>query len=124
MVRAAASTEARCVGVEIDETRGNEAADSIKAAGLSREKCDIVIGNALEQDYSSATMFFLYLIPRGLRIILPYIKNLGKKVKVVTYMSPFPDEVVPVQVVKVTTAVHDGADWPLWVYEIGEKYCP
>ena len=119
LLRAALNTEARCVGVEIDETRGNEAASSIKAAGLSSDKCHIIIGNALEQDYSSATMFFLYLIPRGLRIVLPYLKNLGKKVRVVTYMSPFPEEVVPAQTVKVTTSLHEGADWPLWVYELG-----
>ena len=79
----------------------------------------VMIGNALDQDYSSGTLFFLYLIPRGLRIILPYLQNLGKKIRVVTYMSPFPEEVVPAQIVKVTTANHEGADWPLWVYELG-----
>ena len=30
----------------------------------------MICGNALEQDISRATCFFLYLVPRGLRIIL------------------------------------------------------
>jgi ubiquinone/menaquinone biosynthesis C-methylase UbiE len=119
LLRAALTSEARCVGIEIDETRGNEATDAITAAGLTGDKCRLIIGNALDQDYSSGTLFFLYLIPRGLRIILPYLQNLGKKIRVVTYMSPFPEEVVPAQIVKVTTANHEGADWPLWVYELG-----
>ncbi len=121
LIQASLTTEARCVGVEIDETRGYEAIEAIAAAGLAADKCKLIIGNALEQDYSSGTLFFLYLIPRGLRIILPYLQNLGKKIKVVTYMSPFPEEVIPTQTVKVTTANHEGADWPLWVYELGTE---
>ena len=121
LIQASLTTEARCVGVEIDEARGQEAIAAIAAAGLAADKCNLIIGNALEQDYSSGTLFFLYLIPRGLRIILPYLQNLGKKIRVVTYMSPFPEEVVPTQTVKVTTANHEGADWPLWVYELGTE---
>ena len=71
LIQASLTTEARCVGVEIDEARGQEAIAAIAAAGLAADKCNLIIGTALEQDYSSGTLFFLYLIPRGLRIILP-----------------------------------------------------
>ena len=119
LLRAACTSSARCVGVEIDDVRGNEALEAIKEAGYGPEKCELIIGNALEQDYTSGTLFFLYLIPRGLRIILPYLQGLKKQIRVVTYMSPFPEEVTPTQTVKVATANHEGADWPLWVYEFG-----
>lgn len=113
------SNAARCIGVEIDEARGKEAQQNIEASGVEAGRCQLVIGNALEQDYSSGTLFFLYLVPRGLRIILPYLKALTHRIRVVTYMSPFPEEVKPTQTIKVNTANHAGSEWPLWLYEFG-----
>lgn len=118
LVRCAESSNAeRCIGVEIDEARGKEAKENIEASGAQSERCQLIIGNALEQDYSAGTLFFLYLVPRGLRIILPYLQALPHKIRVVTYMSPFPEEVEPLQTVKVTTANHEGSGWPLWLYQ-------
>lgn len=42
---------------------------NLSALGLDGGRCRMICGNALEQDISSATCFFLYLVPRGLRII-------------------------------------------------------
>jgi hypothetical protein len=69
------------------------------------------------------TCFFLYLIPRGLRIVLPLIQSLslGRRVRVVTYMSPFPstDEapLQPVKIAKVASDHHPESQWPLFYYE-------
>ena len=48
------ATGARCIGVEIDEERSNEAKAAIEANGLS-DTCSIQTCNALDVDYSSAT---------------------------------------------------------------------
>lgn len=121
LIRCTETTRAKCVGVEIDETRGKEAERNIDESGVEKSRCQLIIGNALEQDYSSGTLFFLYLVPRGLRIILPYLKGLPHKIKIVTYMSPFPEEVTPVETVKVSTANHTGSEWPLFLYTFGEE---
>ena len=119
LLRCAERTEASLVGVEIDEERGGQAKEAIAAKGYGESKCRLIIGNALEQDFSTATCFFLYLVPRGLRIILPILRGLKKKLRVVTYMSPFPEsEIKYAQVVKVATAAHPDSAWPLYVYEI------
>lgn len=88
----------------------------IDDSGVS-DRCSLIVGNALEQDYSAGTAFFLYLVPRGLRIFLPFLKALGKPVRVVTYMSPLPGE-TPEKVLKIPTASHSGAEWPLFVYTV------
>jgi hypothetical protein len=84
----------------------------------------MISGNALEQDYSTATVFYLYLIPRGLRIILPVLKALGKKLRVITYMSPFPESEIPVESFQVTSAKHPDAQWPLFLYDIEPSAAP
>ena len=106
-----------CMGVEIDEERGASAQAAIVARSL-QERVKMIIGNALEQDYSEGTAFFLYLVPRGLRIILPLLKRVGRRLRVVTYMSPFPDSEKPLRVIKVSTEQHPEAQWPLYYYEL------
>ncbi|KAJ1391159.1 hypothetical protein B484DRAFT_408802 [Ochromonadaceae sp. CCMP2298] len=117
IIRCAQTTQATLVGVEIDEERAASAVRAIQEAGV--ERCTMLCGNALEQDYSPGAAFFLYLVPRGLRIILPQLRALGK-VRVVTYMAPFPEGegVKPLVCVKVGTAAHPEAQWPLYYYEL------
>ena len=91
LIRCAETTTARCIGVEIDEERGQQARTAIQEKGFDDEKCRLIIGNALEQDYSEGTAFFLYLVPRGLRIVLPLLRQIPRKLKVVCYMSGFPE---------------------------------
>ena len=122
MVRCAERTEtSKIIGVEIDEERGAEAATKIADAGFT-ERCELVIGNALDQNFADGggTAFFLYLIPRGLRIMLPILLAIPRRIRVVTYISPFPDEVKPSSVVRVKSVAHgdSGVEWPLYVYEL------
>lgn len=68
----------RFVGIEIDEDRAKEAQTNVEQAtllGQIPEGLSIVIRreNALEVDYSEATAVFLYLVPRGLRLIKPIL---------------------------------------------------
>jgi len=118
---AESSTAKRIVGYEIDEERGKIAQNAIAEKGYASEYVDLVIGNALEQNYDHGTIFFLYLVPRGLRLILPLLKSIPHPIKVVTYMSPLPDSEKPLQHIKVGTANHKGAEWPLWLYSLNEE---
>lgn len=112
------------VGVEIDEDRANQAIADLLQMELDPSRYQMLIKNALDVDYSSATAFFLYLIPRGLRLILPIIKQQCKNsVRIVTYMSPLPEE-TPVSVVKVNTSSHLEAEWPLFYYELPGNLIP
>ena len=112
-------TGATCVGVEIDSDRGEEAVAAIHEKSLT--KCRMIIGNALEQDYSEATCIFMYLIPRGLSIMLPILQSALKgNTRVVTYMSPL-SGLEPIEIVKVSTAAHPDAQWPLYLYNISKK---
>lgn len=135
----------RFVGIEIDEGRAQQAqrnVDEARTAGRIPEEVSILIrrANALEVDYSEATAVFLYLVPRGLRLIKPILLQRPKaestkkeggssddesnrngsadQVRVVTYMSPFVDETY---VKKELCAVdhQEGAAWPIYLYHLG-----
>jgi len=117
----------KCWGVEIDEERGGAAQRAIAERDLD-SRVTLIIGNALEQDYSEGTAFFLYLVPRGLRIILPLLRSVatstGRTLRVVTYMAPFPESEHPLRVVKVSTEQHPEAQWPLYYYELSPTTAP
>jgi 16S rRNA A1518/A1519 N6-dimethyltransferase RsmA/KsgA/DIM1 with predicted DNA glycosylase/AP lyase activity len=117
IVRCAETTPSVCIGVEIDEERSKEAQRNIVEHHLSDEKCRIICGNALEYNYSEGTCFFLYLVPRGLRIILPHLQSISHPIRIVTYMAPLPG-IEAEKVVKVSTASHPEAQWPLYYYEL------
>eukprot|EP01036_Dinobryon_divergens_P031321 gene31321-40696_t len=110
VIRAAQdSPVSAAVGIEICEQRG-----------IDPERCRIICGNALEQDISRATCFFLYLVPRGLRIILKkLVADIPphRKLRIVTYMSPLGD-VPPTATRYVSTLTHPEARWPLYYYEV------
>ena len=91
LVQCCKATGARAIGIDINEERVKEAQNAIEENHLS-SSCSVLCGNALEMDFSDARAIFLYLIPRGLRLILPKILNIPRKVRVVTYMSPFQDK--------------------------------
>ena len=146
-----ASSLIRFVGIEIDEERTKLAQSNVVEARKDGRLIDSVVqteircSNALDlealQDiYEDATVFFLYLIPRGLRLLKPIllecIRNRrnregaqtqeqgtgGKeherrrKVRVVTYMSPLPDE-TPIEKRVCTVDHQPGAAWPMYLYE-------
>lgn len=117
IIRCAETTESQCIGVEIDEERANEAQKNIQEHGLDEGMCKIICCNALEYSYLEGHCFFLYLVPRGLRIILPHLQSIGRRIRVVTYMAPLPG-VEATSVVKVGTSSHPEAQWPLYYYEL------
>lgn len=117
IIRCAQVTNATCEGVEIDESRAQEAITEIEARKLDPTRCRMVCGNALDIDYSKGTAFFLYLVPRGLRLIYPALQVIPHKIRVVTYMSPL-QSLEPDRVVRVATAAHPEAQWPLYYYEL------
>ncbi len=119
IIRCAENTDSNCVGVEIDEERSNEAKKNIADHNLEEDKCKIICGNALEYNYSDGVCFFLYLVPRGLRIILPHLQSIGHPIRVVTYMAPLPG-VEAISIIKVGTASHPEAQWPLYYYELNK----
>mmetsp|Transcript_31106 Transcript_31106/g.29683 ORF Transcript_31106/g.29683 Transcript_31106/m.29683 type:complete len:163 (+) Transcript_31106:186-674(+) len=111
-------TGAKCIGIEIDEKRAEEARRDILERGLTEDQCSIIIGNALEQDYSAATVLFLYLVPRGLKLMMPMLQNIPRKLKVITYMASLPECIDIKQTVKVKTSKHADAEWPLYLYDM------
>eukprot|EP01041_Mallomonas_annulata_P009977 gene9977-20745_t len=115
LIRCAIQTNALNIGVEIDEERASEAKENCSSSSVS-SLCSVLCGNALEQDYSTGTVFFLYLVPRGLRLILPLLQNIQHPIRVVTYMSSFPEKIVPTRICKVKTQQHGEAEWPLYLY--------
>jgi SAM-dependent methyltransferase len=118
------------VGIEIDEERSELARTRIKEAfekgRISRNiRIEIYTANALTEShlFKDATVFFLYLIPRGLRQIQPMLRELAQQrqnnlpIKVVTYMSPLPNEE---HVAKEQCRVEHQPDaaWPIYLYHL------
>ncbi|KAJ1454474.1 S-adenosyl-L-methionine-dependent methyltransferase [Pelagophyceae sp. CCMP2097] len=116
---AAAKRGARCVGhaqVEIEEARAAEARDNAERAGVS-DRVTVIVSNGLECDLSEATALYLYLIPRGLRIILPTLRTCPNRLRVVTYMAPLPG--VEVLERRTCTPSHQpDAEYPLFLFHL------
>merc|ERR1719506_2391634 len=109
--------------------------EHVKEAGLE-DRISVINENALCLDYEAATAVFLYLVPRGLRIIKPYLtstrwdlwpyslvpRSLLKSatVKVVTYMSGLPG-VEPKRRVNVEVPHKEGSGWPVYYYELERR---
>ena len=134
------------VGIEISPERAEEARSNIWHAQSTSQipshvSIEIICANALDVDaidYSKATVVFLYLVPRGLRLIKPIVwpqeevqdgndkltiqsesTILQQKRKqcrrIITYMSPFEnEECVRKEVCRVDHQV--GAAWPVYLY--------
>lgn len=119
LISAASTVGCRCVGYEINPTRAAGVVDAVAAAGLS-PLITIHAKNALEADFSEPTAVFLFLIKRGLRIILPYLNAAAAArpagIRVVTALYKFPDHVVPSKVEVV--AVSDDLKIPLYYYTL------
>jgi len=128
LIQLASTSKCRSfVGIEIDEDRANEAKINVALAVRKGEvpagcKIEIRCVNALEvTDYSNATVIFLYLIPRGLRLIKPLLLDAsvkaGRTIRVATYMNPLVGQIC---VVKETCQVdhQSGAMWPVYLFHL------
>ncbi|RYY88342.1 methyltransferase domain-containing protein [archaeon] len=114
------ATARSIIGIEIDEERAMVCEHNLQTAQIDPNRCKVIMQNALEVDFSQGTCFFMYLIPRGLKLILPIIQAIPHPIRVVTYMSPLPD--VPfVSRNKISPASHPDAQWPVYYYEINSN---
>ena len=89
---AAAARAARCVGIEYDPVFSARAEAKAAAAGLS-DRITIITGDALVvTDLSEATVVFVYLVPDGLRKMLPLLTEaLDRGVRIVSNIFSLPD---------------------------------
>ncbi|KAJ0405384.1 hypothetical protein P43SY_000263 [Pythium insidiosum] len=70
LVHAAKSVGLRCVGIEYDAVLVAKATQRVQDEGVE-SLVEIRHADALQADLSSATALFLYLVPQGLRLLLP-----------------------------------------------------
>lgn len=117
IIKCAQKTKAKVTGIEIESERVASTASTIATLGFE-DNCKIICANALEIDYTDATCIFMYLIPRGLRLIEPILQQC-KKVRVVTFMNPLPSH-DPIRTEKIATEQHPDAAWPLYYYELNQ----
>mmetsp|Transcript_11706 Transcript_11706/g.15177 ORF Transcript_11706/g.15177 Transcript_11706/m.15177 type:complete len:179 (-) Transcript_11706:69-605(-) len=122
LVQCALQTGAQSIGVEIEESRIQEARKCIADEGVE-DLVHVYQGNALDMNYESATVVFLYLIPRGLRKILPILQKIPHPIRVVTYMSPF-EGMEPTETLKLTPEHQKEAEWPLFLYHLNTERKP
>ena len=120
------------IGIEICHERAREAQNNVREAfksGLisSLVQVNIYCANAVEAIhlYQDTTVFFLYLTPRGLRLVHPILKRIAgeralvnnETLKVITYMAPLPQETY-VATEHCHVDHHPGAAWPLYLYHL------
>jgi hypothetical protein len=129
------------VGIDVDPDRIRTARDELdRLRKNGRIRPDVSVEfwceNALDcaSRLERVTVYFLYLIPRGLRIVKPLLltgiqppekeeptdTSSSSILRVITYMSPLDDE-VPVHVDMVCVAHQPGASWPLYYYELKRR---
>jgi SAM-dependent methyltransferase len=85
------------IGIEISEERVIEARQNIQIAKLdgtipSHVSIEIICFNALNVDYTNATVIFLYLVPRGLRLIKPLVWSTAEKSLITTVANRSDDD--------------------------------
>lgn len=85
LITAAKEFGARGVGIEIDPLRFFLAKLLVRYAGVS-DKVKIIKGNFFDQNLSSATLVFVYLVPKALQRLLPkLLKELKPGTKIISY---------------------------------------
>ncbi|CAH0515812.1 unnamed protein product [Peronospora belbahrii] len=90
LVHAADQIGARCIGVEYNENLVQRALTRVEKYGV-QELVDIRHGDALEVDLTTATAMFLYLVPEGIKMLLPKLEEARQlNIRIVTYMFAIP----------------------------------
>jgi protein-L-isoaspartate O-methyltransferase len=89
VIAAARKYKARATGVEFDPSLARQSAERIKTLGLA-SLADIIQGDLLLQDYSSADLITVYLLPVGNGKVTPLLdKQLKKGARVVAHDFEF-----------------------------------
>jgi ubiquinone/menaquinone biosynthesis C-methylase UbiE len=91
VVMAAQHFKADATGIEIDADLYKQSMDRIKSLGLEK-RARIVLGDILKQDFSTADMLTVYLLPSSNDKIRPMLeKQLKKGTRVVSHDFMFQD---------------------------------
>lgn len=125
------------IGIDIDPERIQNCQHSLQDLGFRNNNDNVRVqfhcANALESThlFEKATVFFLYLIPRGLKLIVPVLlqhkqqqqqQQQPSPLHVVSYMSKLPSSpnhnTIPPPVDRALLAVEHQpeAAWPLYFY--------
>jgi protein-L-isoaspartate O-methyltransferase len=89
VIAAAQKFKAYAVGVEFDDTLAKQSADKIKSLGLA-SLASIIHGDLLKQDYSSADLLTVYLLPMSNDKVTPILeKQLKKGARIVAHDFEF-----------------------------------
>lgn len=114
VIAAAQHGAGRCVGVEVDESRAAEAREAVREAGLA-SRVEIRCANGLDTHIDDATVVYLYLVPRGLKLMAPRLA--GRQRRVVSYMAPIPG--LRWSERRTVSPPHQpGAAWPIYMYHL------
>jgi protein-L-isoaspartate O-methyltransferase len=89
IIAAARKYKADATGVELDDSLFKQSMDRIKSLGLSNT-ARIIHGDLLKQDYSSADLLTVYLLPVGNGLVTPILeKQLKKGARIVAHDFEF-----------------------------------
>ena len=89
IIAAARKYKADATGVELDDSLYKQSMDRIKNLGLS-STARIIHGDLLKQDYSSADLLTVYLLPVGNGLVTPILeKQLKKGARIVAHDFEF-----------------------------------
>lgn len=118
------------LGIDVDPDRIKQCQHelaSCRSEGLIDDSIQVtfVCANALENTpgiLQQANIFFLYLIPRGLKLIHPVLmKHMAdtqlSQIQVISFMNKLPGE-KPEDRASVTVEHQPGAEWPLYYYRL------
>jgi protein-L-isoaspartate O-methyltransferase len=78
VIDAARKYKAKAIGVELDDSLYKQSMDRIKSLGLSAT-ARIIHGDLLKQDYSSADLLTVYLLPVATDMVTPILERQLKK---------------------------------------------
>ena len=90
VIMAARKYKADATGVELDESLYRQSSERIKTLGLA-PTARVILGDLLQQDYSSADLLTIYLLPVAIDKVTPiFEKQLKKGARVVAHDFEFP----------------------------------
>ncbi|DBA01200.1 TPA: hypothetical protein N0F65_002335, partial [Lagenidium giganteum] len=87
---AARRHDIHCVGVEYNQELVERAQKRIQDEGM-QDLVQVHHGDALQADLSTATALFMYLVPQGIKLMLPKLEEArARGVRIVTYVFSVP----------------------------------
>ena len=90
VIAAARKFKAEAVGVELDDALYSQSSERIRALGLTAN-AKILHGDLLQQDYTSADVLTIYLLPIALEKVLPVLAQQVKSgARIVAHDFEFP----------------------------------